>query len=127
LTDVESRLVFCREDGEPLSSAVVTHRFQDTLSEAKLPRQRFHDLRHAAASFMLAEGVSLRVVMEVLGHSEIGTTANIYGHVMPELSKDATDRVGKLLGGERDRVALKSAVNGCEILHLRSSKQLIRT
>jgi integrase len=90
-------LVFCREDGEPLSSAVVTHRFQDTLSEAKLPRQRFHDLRHAAASFMLAEGVSLRVVMEVLGHSEIGTTANIYGHVMPELSKDATDRVGKLL------------------------------
>ena len=46
---------------------------------------------------MLAEGVSLHVVMEVLGHSEISTTANIYGHVMPELSMDATDRVGKLL------------------------------
>ena len=60
-------------------------------------RQRFHDLRHAAASSMLAEGVSLRVVTEVLGHSEIDITANIYGHVMPELSKDATDRVGKLL------------------------------
>ena len=46
---------------------------------------------------MLAEGVPLRVVMEVLGHSEIGTTANIYAHVMPELTTDATSRVGKLL------------------------------
>ena len=82
-------LVFCREDGEPLSSAVVTHRFQETLRAAGLPRQRFHDLRHAAASFMLAESVPLRVVMEVLGHSEIGTTANIYGHIMPELARDA--------------------------------------
>ena len=90
-------LVFCREDGEPLSSAVVTHRFQNTLREAEQPRQRFHDLRHAAASFMLAEGVSVRVVMEVLGHSEIGTRANIYGHIMPELASDATERVGKLL------------------------------
>ncbi len=90
-------LLFCREDGEPLSSAVVTHRFQATLRTAGLPRQRFHDLRHAAASFMLAQSVPLRVVMEVLGHSEIGTTANIYGHIMPEMSRDATDRVGALL------------------------------
>jgi hypothetical protein len=35
--------------------------------------------------------------MEVLGHSEIGTTANIYGHIMPELTSDATDRVSELL------------------------------
>ena len=46
---------------------------------------------------MLAEGVPLRVVMEVLGHSEIGTTTNIYGHIMPELASDATEQVGKLL------------------------------
>ena len=38
--------------------------------------------------------------MEVLGHSGIGTTANIYGHIMPELSRDATDRVGALLWAE---------------------------
>ena len=89
--------MFCREDGEPLSGAVVTHRFQATLRATGLRRQRFHDLRHAAASFMLAQGVPLRVVMEVLGHSEIGTTANMYGHIMPELVTDATDCVGALL------------------------------
>ena len=91
-------LVFCREDGEPLWSAVVAQRFRATPGAAGLPHQRFHDLRHAAASFMLAQGVPLRVVMEVLGHSEIGTAANVYGHVMPELSRDATYRVGALLG-----------------------------
>ena len=76
---------------------MVTHHFQATLRAAEPPRQPFHHLRHAAASFMLAEGAPLRVLMEVLGHSEIGTTASIYGHIMPELSRNATDRVGALL------------------------------
>ena len=46
---------------------------------------------------MLAQGVPLRVVMEVLGHSEIGTAANVYGHVILELLRDATYRAGALL------------------------------
>ena len=45
---------------------------------------RFHDLRHACASFLLAEGVSPRVAMEILGHSQISTTMDIYAHVIPE-------------------------------------------
>ena len=81
----------------PLSSAVVTHRFQEILETAGLPRQKFHDLRHAAASFMLVQGVALRVVMEVLGHSDIAVTANTYSHVMPDLQRDATESVGELL------------------------------
>ena len=76
---------------------MVTQRLPDTLLAAGLPRQRFHDLRHTSVSLMLAEGVPLRVVMEVLGHSGIAATANISGHVMPELMGDATARVGKLL------------------------------
>ncbi len=90
-------LVFTTIAGSPLSSAVVTHRFQEILATAGLPRQKFHDLRHAAASFMLVQGVALRVVMEVLGHSDIAVTANTYSHVMPDLQRDATDRVGTLL------------------------------
>ena len=62
-------------------------------------RRRFHDLRHVAAFFMLAEGVSLRVVAEVRGHSK-GTIASIYDHVMPELSRSATDRVGTFRWGD---------------------------
>jgi integrase len=90
-------LVFCTESGEPLSSSQLTHGFQDLLASLELPRQRFHDLRHAAATFMLAQGVDLRVVMEVLGHSQIHVTANTYTHVKLDLSREAAERVDALL------------------------------
>ena len=48
-----------------------------------VPRVRLHDLRHTAASLLLAQGVPARVLMEVLGHSQIGVTMNICSHVMP--------------------------------------------
>lgn len=75
------------------------HHFQKVLTRADLPRQPFHALRHAAASTMLVEGVPRRTVMEALGHSEIGTTANIYGHLTAELTRDATDRVERAIWG----------------------------
>jgi integrase len=92
-------LAFCTEFGRPLAASEVTRRFQARLAALGLPRQRFHDLRHAAATFLLAQGVPLRVVMEVLGHSTITTTANVYGHVLPELQRDAMDRQAALLFG----------------------------
>ncbi len=48
---------------------------------------------------MMSQGVPLPVVQEVLGHANIQTTANIYAHVLPELQREATDRVGALLWG----------------------------
>jgi integrase len=50
---------------------------------------------------MLAQGIPLRVVMEVLGHSSISLTANTYSHVMPSLVADAAAKVaGVLFGSE---------------------------
>jgi integrase len=56
----------------------VTRDFQGLLARSGLPRLRFHDLRHSAASLLLAQGVPPRVVMEILGHSQIGVTMNLY-------------------------------------------------
>ena len=92
-------LVFCNQLGEPLSGTAVTRAFQKKLAALGLPAQRFHDLRHAAATFLIAQGVPLRVVMEILGHSTITTTADIYGHVMQEAQRDATDRTAAVLFG----------------------------
>ncbi len=94
-------LVFTTEAGEPLDATKVTRRFQAILEKAGLPRQRFHDLRHAAATYMLSQGVPLRVAMEMLGHSQIAVTANTYSHVLPELQRDAAERVGALLWAGR--------------------------
>jgi integrase len=90
-------LVFTSTKGRPLHSSDVTHALQAHLAAAGLPRKRFHDLRHTCASFLLAQGVSPRVVMEILGHSQIALTLNTYGHVLPGLQADALERLHGLL------------------------------
>jgi integrase len=75
----------------------VTRDFKRILKNANLPGQRFHDLRHACASFLLAQGLSARVVMEWLGHSQIGVTMNTYAHVMPAAKEDAATKMQALL------------------------------
>ncbi len=92
-------LVFCTEVGRPLSGNHLTRQFQAILAaqDPQLPRQRFHDLRHAAATYMLAQGVDLRVVMEVLGHSQIHVTANTYAHVRIDATRTAAERVSELM------------------------------
>jgi integrase len=90
-------LVFTTTVGTPMDGIAVTRRFQVLLAEAGLPRQRFHDLRHACASLLLAQGVPARVVMETLGHSQIGLTLNTYSHVIPALGREAADRMDDML------------------------------
>lgn len=91
-------LVFTTTIGTPLDGITVTRRFQALLVTAGLPRQRFHDLRHACASILLAQGVAPRVVMETLGHSQISLTLNTYSHVIPALGRAAADEMDAALG-----------------------------
>lgn len=86
--------------GTPLSPNTVSHHLNLMVRRSGLPRQRFHDLRHCTASYMLVLGESPRVVMEILGHSQIGMTMNTYSHVLPSLQRAATDRLGALLAAE---------------------------
>jgi integrase len=94
--------VFTSQLGRPLHGATVTHRFQKLLAAAGLPRQRFHDLRHGCATLLLAQGVSARVVMDVLGHSAITLTLNTYSHVVPALQTEAARRMDAALGWQDD-------------------------
>ena len=63
-----------------------------------LRRIRFHDLRHTCASLLLARGVSARVVMEVLGHTQLSMTTDLYGHVMPSSLRSAADALDGVFG-----------------------------
>lgn len=90
-------LVFASSTGGPLNGTEVTKRFQVLLARAGLPRMRFHDLRHACASLLLSQGVPMRVVMETLGHSSIALTMNTYSHVIPDLMREAADRMDAVL------------------------------
>jgi integrase len=92
-------LVFATEIGSPLHRADVLRALHRHLAAAGLPPMRFHDLRHACASLLLAQGVHPRVVMETLGHSNIGQTMDTYTHVLPTLQRDAASRMDDVLGG----------------------------
>jgi integrase len=91
-------LVFTTTVGTPMDGIAVTRRFQAALRAAGLPHQRFHDLRHAYASLLLAQGVAARVVMEALGHSQIALTLNTYSHVMPAMERAAAEQMDAVLG-----------------------------
>ena len=93
----EHGLVFTTATGQPLDATGVTSALQRHLLRAGLRRQRFHDLRHACASLLLSRGVSPRVVMEVLGHSQISLTLDTYSHVLPSLLSDAAAQMDDLL------------------------------
>jgi integrase len=80
------------------------------LETAGLPQQRFHDLRHATASLLLAEGVDLFTVKEILGHSQISLTANTYGHLTDKLADDAAARLDRVFSyAKTDQSAPKRA------------------
>jgi integrase len=90
-------LVFTTRFGTPLSPRNDYREFRRPVDAAGLRPVRLHDLRHTAASLMLAQGVSPRVVMELLGHSQISVTMNTYSHVAPASSREAVARVEGLL------------------------------
>lgn len=93
----ESGLVFANRHGGPTQARHVIEQFHTALQHAGLRRVRFHDLRHSCATLLLVQGVSPRVVMEVLGHSEIALTMNAYSHVVPELKREAAERMQGIL------------------------------
>jgi integrase len=91
-------LVFTSVVGTPIDPRNFDREFKELLDSAGVPRIRFHDLRHTFATFLLAEGTPARVVMELLGHSQIGITMNTYAHVLPALSSASVEAVATQLG-----------------------------
>ena len=99
----ETGLVFTTPNGKPIDATKVSKDFHRHLDRAGLTQRRFHDLRHSCATLLLVQGVSPRVVMEVLGHSQISLTMNTYTHVLPELRRQAADRMDELLDRSAER------------------------
>ncbi len=94
----ENDLVFANEVGRPIEAQNLRNRsFWPLLVRAGLPRIRFHDLRHTAATLMLGRGVHPKVVSEMLGHSQISITLDLYSHVTPTMQRQATAALDSLL------------------------------
>ncbi|KLL10170.1 tyrosine-type recombinase/integrase [Protofrankia coriariae] len=106
---IDHDLVFASAIGTPLDPRNVNRRFTAIRTAAGLPWVRLHDLRHAFATLLVAEGVPMRVIMELLGHSTINLTMNTYAHVLPEAQEDAVARLdGLVMGDDQDEKATEA-------------------
>lgn len=90
-------LTFTDAVGRSMSPGLVSHAFTRTRDRLLLPHVSLHDLRHSAATLMLAEGVPLAVISELLGHAGIAITASHYAAVVPELRREAADAMDRAL------------------------------
>lgn len=95
----EDDLVCCLPGGAMINPSSFSNRFHEVVSKAG-HKVRFHDLRHAHASYLLKQGVHPKVVSERLGHSNISMTMDLYSHIAPTLQKDAADGLDKVLFGK---------------------------
>jgi integrase len=93
----DDSFVVAQADGSPLKPTSITHEWVRLLGNTPLPRIRFHDLRHAHATHLLANGVHPKVASERLGHSKVGITLDLYSHVLPGMQADAVVRVDEAL------------------------------
>ena len=94
----ESDLVFTNSVGNAINPANLRNRsFIPLLNKARLPIIRFHDLRHSTATLLLSLECNPKVVQELLGHSQIGVTMDVYSHALPTMQKDAMSALNRLL------------------------------
>jgi integrase len=103
---IETGLVFTTATGRHMEPRNLSTAFRRLLSRSGVRPIRLHDLRHTCATLLLARGVSARVVMDVLGHSQIAVTMNIYGHVIPAMQQSAANEIDAALGDEQEPLAV---------------------
>lgn len=89
--------VFARYDGRYLNQREFMNSYHDFLKKYGITDIRFHDLRHTFASLLLEAGESPKVIQELLGHSTITTTMDIYAHITKQGKENAVQKLEQLL------------------------------
>jgi integrase len=98
----DTGFVFTTSIGTPIDPRNCSRKFAAQCRIAGVPVVPLHALRHTCVSLLLSMGVPPRVVMEIVGHSALEMTMNVYGHVDLESRRDALDRLADLFDGDDD-------------------------
>ena len=98
-------LAFTGKLGKPLDERNVLRRFQKILALAELPKMRIHDLRHSAVAILIAQGVNIKAISELLGHSSVAFTLQVYGHLLEETKRETADKMDSALSPVATTVA----------------------
>jgi len=90
-------LVYPSFVGTPVTASNIRRAFRKLLKVSGLPKIRFHDLRHTAASLMLNHGIPVLIVSKRLGHSKPSITIDVYGHLIPSKQEEAAQLMDDLM------------------------------
>lgn len=93
-------LVFTTKNGTPIEPRNLNRSFETLSIRAAVRKVRFHDLRHTCASLLHEQGADACMIVEVLSHSSIRVTMDIYTFVRLDSQRSAFDRVGDALRGD---------------------------
>lgn len=96
----DTDFLFTTGIGTTIDPSTLGKMFKSILEKAKLPAVRVHDMRHSAATIALSQGVHPKIVSEMLGHSKISLTLDVYSHSLPTLQVEAADRIASALTGK---------------------------
>lgn len=99
LWDNPLTLCFTNEIGECIPHATIEHRYTRLLNAAGIEAHRFHDLRHTFTVESLRAGVDVKTVSEMLGHSSVSFTLDVYGHVTTAMQDEAANRLQTVILG----------------------------
>jgi len=98
-------LVFPNGDGNPLNDNNLRSRiFEPALKKARIPKIRFHDLRHCYASLLIDQGENPKYIQNQMGHSSINVTFDVYGHLMKSSNQEAAIKLGNTIFGNGSKV-----------------------
>ena len=91
-------LIFATKKGTPLEATIPNRVLTRILKKAEIRQRKFHALRHSVGTQLMAVGVNPKVAAEMLGHSNVTVTLNLYSHVSPTMQNDAAARMDAVLG-----------------------------
>ena len=93
----EHGMMFPSTTGTPVNPSNLRRAFRELLKKSGLPKIRFHDLRHTAASLMLNNGIPVLIVSRRLGHAKPSITLDVYGHLIPSKQEEVVQLMDELL------------------------------
>jgi integrase len=91
--------IFTNKAGNPIDAGGLKRTWKRIIRDANVGHVRFHDLRHAGATYMLQAGVPVQMVSQRLGHSRTSTTTDIYAHVLPGMGRQAAETLERVMQG----------------------------